>query len=160
MMLTRILEGNSSTNVFQTCNEQYPGANTTVLLQCVSDQLETIYENNDGGEGTWSPDLVSFLLTLSGALIFFMQTGFAMLCAGCVRLKNVQNTMMKNLLDACGAAVAFFLIGYSLAYGGQYTTTGTTFVGSGDWFGTGPSQSPAYWFFGTFLKIKLGKQQF
>mmetsp|Transcript_58204 Transcript_58204/g.142303 ORF Transcript_58204/g.142303 Transcript_58204/m.142303 type:complete len:700 (+) Transcript_58204:470-2569(+) len=154
MMLRRILDAvvgreleRNSTSVFQTCSEQYPGANTTVLLQCVSDQLESVYESNDGGEGPWSSDLVSFLLTLSGALIFFMQTGFAMLCAGCVRLKNLQNTMMKNLLDACGAAVAFFLIGYTLAYGGQYTTSGTTFVGSGDWFGTGPSQSPAYWFF-------------
>ena len=102
----RELEGNSSStssSVFQTCSDQYPGANTTVLLQCVSDQLENIYnENNDGGEGPWSSDLVSFLLTLSGALIFFMQTGFAMLCAGCVRLKNVQNTMMKNLVDAWG----------------------------------------------------------
>ncbi|KAL7516319.1 hypothetical protein ACHAWF_000043, partial [Thalassiosira exigua] len=29
-----------------------------------------------------------------------MQAGFAMLCAGCVQLKNVQNSMLKNLLDA------------------------------------------------------------
>jgi Ammonium Transporter Family len=28
----------------------------------------------------------------SGAMVFFMQAGFAMLCAGCVRKKNVQNT--------------------------------------------------------------------
>ena len=28
-----------------------------------------------------------------------------MLCAGCVQLKNVQNSMLKNLLDACGAAL-------------------------------------------------------
>jgi ammonium transporter, Amt family len=40
-----------------------------------------------------------------------MQAGFAMLCAGCVQLKNVQNTMLKNLLDACGSAVAFYLMG-------------------------------------------------
>ena len=51
------------------------------------------------------------LLVLAGAMIFFMQSGFAMLCAGSVRLKNVQNTMLKNLLDACGAALAFYLIG-------------------------------------------------
>jgi Amt family ammonium transporter len=44
-------------------------------------------------------------------MIFFMQAGFATLCAGAVRIKNVQNTMLKNLLDACGAALAFFLIG-------------------------------------------------
>jgi hypothetical protein len=39
-------------------------------------------------------------LIFSAALVFFMQAGFAMLCAGAVRRKNVQNTMLKNLLDA------------------------------------------------------------
>lgn len=39
-------------------------------------------------------------LVFSAALVFFMQAGFAMLCAGAVRKKNVQNTMLKNLLDA------------------------------------------------------------
>ena len=39
-------------------------------------------------------------LVYSAALVFFMQAGFAMLCAGAVRKKNVQNTMLKNLLDA------------------------------------------------------------
>jgi len=48
-----------------------------------------------------------------------MQAGFAMLCAGSVRLKNVQNTMLKNLLDACGAALGFWSFGYAFAYG-QY----------------------------------------
>jgi hypothetical protein len=98
--------------VFQACSEEHPGANTTVLLECISDQLQQQQHDGKGvNDEVWNSDVLSFLLTLSGALIFFMQTGFAMLCAGCVRLKNVQNTMMKNLLDACGAAVAFFLIG-------------------------------------------------
>lgn len=49
-----------------------------------------------------------------------MQAGFAMLCAGSVRRKNAQNTMLKNLLDACGAAVAFFCVGYGFAFGGAF----------------------------------------
>ena len=49
-----------------------------------------------------------------------MQAGFAMLCAGSVRRKNAQNTMLKNLLDACGAAIAFFCVGYAFAFGGGY----------------------------------------
>ena len=52
--------------------------------------------------------------------MFFMQAGFAMLCAGSVRRKNAQNTMLKNLLDACGAAVAFFCVGYGFAFGGAF----------------------------------------
>jgi len=34
--------------------------------------------------------------------MFFMQAGFAMLCAGSVQAKNLQNTLMKNIIDACG----------------------------------------------------------
>ena len=35
-----------------------------------------------------------------------LNLGFAMLCAGAVRRKNVQNTMLKNLLDAVSLVVA------------------------------------------------------
>lgn len=52
--------------------------------------------------------LDAFFLIYSASLVFFMQAGFAMLCAGAVQRKNVQNTMLKNLLDACGAALGFF----------------------------------------------------
>jgi ammonium transporter, Amt family len=50
-------------------------------------------------------------------MIFLMQCGFAMLCAGSIRSKNVKNIMLKNLLDACGGAIGFWSIGYALAYG-------------------------------------------
>jgi ammonia channel protein AmtB len=43
-----------------------------------------------------------------------MQTGFAMLYVGSVHINNVKNTMLKNLLknllDTCGAALAFFIV--------------------------------------------------
>jgi Amt family ammonium transporter len=62
-----------------------------------------------------------------------MQAGFAMLEAGSVRSKNVKNVMLKNLLDACGAAVGFYLIGWGVAYGGddasKKTFMGTTAFG-------------------------------
>jgi Amt family ammonium transporter len=139
----RNLESSSSNSVFESCKQQHPDGNITAILECVSDALQ---EAEDERSGYFSSDMVSFLLVVSGALIFFMQTGFAMLCAGCVQLKNVQNTMLKNLLDACGSAIAFFLIGYSIAFGGQ-DNEGRTFVGKGDHFATGPS--PSFWFFGT-----------
>ena len=56
-----------------------------------------------------------------------MQAGFAMLCAGSVRQKNVKNIMLKNILDACGGAIGFFTVGFGIAYGGDQT--GRTFVG-------------------------------
>lgn len=94
----------------------------------------------------------------SGALVFFMQAGFAMLCAGSVRRKNTQNTMLKNLLDACGAAIAYFCVGYAFAYGGDRVggghpgsdTSGTTFIGTSQFFGHGDIDLPFYFFQYTF----------
>jgi Ammonium Transporter Family len=100
----RLLSSVDESTVFGSCSQQYPDGNTTAILGCISDMLES---RSDG----FSEDEVHFLLMICGSLIFFMQAGFAMLCAGCVQLKNVQNTMMKNLLDACGSAIAFFIIG-------------------------------------------------
>ena len=99
-----------SENVFQTCQAQYPDGNQTVIMECISNTLENTAISS--GE-----DIKSFLFVVAGAMIFMMQAGFAMLCAGAVRLKNVQNTMLKNLLDACGSAVAFYLVGEFLFSG-------------------------------------------
>ena len=69
-----------------------------------------------------------------------------MLCAGAVRKKNVQNTMLKNLLDACGAALAFFSVGFAFAFGGQDTESGTTFIGKENFF-LMEVEDLAYWLF-------------
>ena len=87
-----------------------------------------------------------------------MQAGFAMLCAGSVRRKNTQNTMLKNLLDACGAAIAYFCVGYAFAFGGDrvagghrgLATDGTTFIGLSQFFGRGDIDLPFYFFQYTF----------
>lgn len=54
-----------------------------------------------------------------------------MVSAGCVRTNNVQNTLLKNLLDACGAALGFYSVGYAFAWGGSTdeTTAEVTFIG-------------------------------
>jgi len=59
-----------------------------------------------------------FYLLFAAAMVFFMQAGFAMLCAGSIRQKNVKNIMLKNILDACGAGLGFWAVGYGFAYGG------------------------------------------
>ena len=53
---------------------------------------------------------------LSGVLVFFMQSGFAMLEAGCSRDKNVQSILMKNMIDVCVGTLGWFAVGFSFAY--------------------------------------------
>jgi Amt family ammonium transporter len=77
-----------------------------------------------------------------------MQSGFAMLCAGSVRQKNVKNIMLKNLLDACGGALGFWSVGYAFAYDSN-TSGEVSFIGNHNFFLTDFSTGGEYigWFF-------------
>merc|ERR1740138_1957435 len=56
-------------------------------------------------------------LLVSGALVMFMQAGFAFLEAGSCRSKNVATLLMKNVLDVCIGTIAWYVLGYGIAYG-------------------------------------------
>ena len=75
-------------------------------------------------------ELNTWYLLWAGALVFFMQAGFGMLEAGVVQAKNVQNILMKNCLDACSAALIWFLFGHGLAYGGASGKEADLFAGN------------------------------
>lgn len=63
-------------------------ANTLVCISQRFSDLEELNANRQENLSQWFAILV-------GSMIFFMQAGFAMVCAGCVRKKNLQNTMLK-----------------------------------------------------------------
>jgi ammonium transporter, Amt family len=148
----------STLSVFQACREEMDytdGENGLELLQCVSSHLESAAVETQ-------ITMRSYLLLLSGALVFFMQAGFAMVVAGSVRRKNTQNSMLKNLLDACGAAIAYYCVGYAFAFGGDMNEYGgstamgnTTFVGLENFFGTGEIDLPFYFFQYTFFAASV-----
>ena len=63
------------------------------------------------------PAVNTGFLLQSGYMVFFMQAGFAMLCAGSVRAKNAKNIILLNILDACFGCCAWYLTGWAFAYG-------------------------------------------
>ncbi|KAJ8647509.1 hypothetical protein MRB53_000532 [Persea americana] len=56
-------------------------------------------------------------LLFSAYLVFVMQLGFAMLCAGSVRAKNAMNIMLTNVVDAVVGSVSYYLFGFAFAFG-------------------------------------------
>lgn len=58
------------------------------------------------------------LFVLLGAiLVLAMHSGFAFLELGTVRSKNQVNALVKILTDFCASTVAYFCVGYAVAYG-------------------------------------------
>ena len=56
-------------------------------------------------------------LIMMGIIIIFMQAGFGFLEAGSIRAKNTTNILIKNYADLCMGGIAFWLTGYSFAFG-------------------------------------------
>jgi Amt family ammonium transporter len=102
---------------------------------------ETLH--NNAQKSDLENNLDQMYLLIMSMLIQLMQTGFAFVEASVVRSKNVTNIMMKNLLDVFVAAVAYWLIGFAVAYG-----PGNSFIG---WhhFATSnlPTSGLAFFFF-------------
>ena len=56
-------------------------------------------------------------VALCAALIFFMEAGFALLEAGFVRAKNAMSIIAKVIIDIIFGGIAFFVVGFGIAYG-------------------------------------------
>lgn len=56
-------------------------------------------------------------VALCAALIFFMEAGFALLEAGFVRAKNAMSIIAKVIIDITFGGIAFFAVGFGIAYG-------------------------------------------
>jgi len=62
---------------------------------------------------------VVFVL-LGAIMVLAMHAGFAFLELGTVRKKNQVNALVKILTDFCVSAIAYFFIGYTIAYGAHF----------------------------------------
>jgi hypothetical protein len=80
---------NGSVSIYESCLNSTLSAidsslsSSEALMSCIASTLQAERDADRANQTNW-------FLILCGALVFSMQVGFAMLCAGCVRKKNVQ----------------------------------------------------------------------
>ncbi|MGD1807830.1 ammonium transporter [Dapis sp. BLCC M126] len=86
-------------------------ATIVVLISC-----QTALANGDSRESNFSA-VDNIWLLLAGALVFFMNAGFALLEAGLCRSENSVNVLAKNLIVFCVAAIAFWMFGFGFMFG-------------------------------------------
>jgi len=68
----------------------------------------------------------TLFILLGAILILAMHAGFAFLELGTVRKKNQVNALVKILVDFAVSTIAYFFIGYSIAYGVNFFSDATT----------------------------------
>jgi Amt family ammonium transporter len=74
---------------------------------------------------------VDVLFILLGAImVLAMHAGFAFLELGTVRRKNQVNALVKILVDFCVSTIAYYFIGYGVAYGIHFFTGADTMIAS------------------------------
>ncbi|WP_423065857.1 ammonium transporter [Devosia sp. CN2-171] len=71
-----------------------------------------------------------FFVLVGAILVFAMHGGFAFLELGTVRGKNQVNALVKILVDFAFSTLAYFAIGYTIAYGVTFFHSAATLSGS------------------------------
>ena len=62
----------------------------------------------------------ALFILLGGIMVLAMHAGFAFLELGTVRKKNQVNALVKILADFSVSTVAYFVVGYGVAYGTHF----------------------------------------
>ncbi len=68
----------------------------------------------------------ALFILLGAIMVLAMHAGFAFLELGTVRKKNQVNALVKILVDFSISTIAYFFVGYSVAYGVSFFTGGET----------------------------------
>lgn len=71
-----------------------------------------------------------FFILMGAILVFAMHAGFAFLEVGTVRHKNQVNALVKILVDFAVSTLAYFFVGYGIAYGTHFFADAATLNGN------------------------------
>ncbi|MGB0342627.1 MAG: ammonium transporter [Parvibaculales bacterium] len=75
-----------------------------------------------------------FFILMGAILVFAMHAGFAFLEVGTVRSKNQVNALVKIISDFGVSTIAYFFVGYGIAYGLSFLTSAEMLSGAGEGF--------------------------
>ncbi len=91
-----------------------------------------------------------FFVLIGAILVFAMHGGFAFLEVGTVRGKNQVNAMVKIIVDFAFSTLAYFFIGYWVAYGVGFFSGAPVLAGEGGVFGAQGLSLVKFFFLVTF----------
>eukprot|EP00929_Paragymnodinium_shiwhaense_P118196 TRINITY_DN8_c2_g1_i1.p1 TRINITY_DN8_c2_g1~~TRINITY_DN8_c2_g1_i1.p1 ORF type:complete len:474 (-),score=77.47 TRINITY_DN8_c2_g1_i1:389-1810(-) len=91
-------------------------ANVTELA-LLEARMSAFQAKLQSSKADYNESLDTIWMLLAALLVFFMHAGFSLLEAGCVRFKNAQNIMAKNLIVVCVGFLCWYTFGWGLAYG-------------------------------------------
>ncbi len=84
-----------------------------VIQMCM---LGSAFAENWSEEADVKTALTYVWLILTGALVFLMHAGFAMLESGFTRQKNTVNILMKNIMNIAITGLIFWAVGYAIMF--------------------------------------------
>lgn len=85
------------------------GTTVTMAQDSTAISMDDIVALRVGVDTTW--------VMLTAFLVFFMQTGFALLEVGMIRQTSAVNGLLENFIDAGLTAVLWWLVGFGIAFG-------------------------------------------
>ncbi len=91
-----------------------------------------------------------FFVLIGAILVFAMHAGFAFLEVGSVRKKNQVNALVKIITDFAISTLAYFFIGYTVAYGVSFLSDAATISGGGEEFANNGFTLVKFFFLLTF----------
>src|SRR6185437_14739220 len=91
-----------------------------------------------------------FFLLVGAVLVFSMHGGFAFLELGTVRGKNLVNAMVKIIVDFAFSTLAYFVVGYWIAYHVDFFSSAATLSGAGGGFAPQGLSLVRFFFLATF----------
>jgi len=91
-----------------------------------------------------------FFVLIGAILVFAMHAGFAFLEVGSVRKKNQVNALVKIITDFAISTLAYFFIGYTVAYGVSFLSDAATISGGGEAFANNGFTLVKFFFLMTF----------